>query len=282
MYNAAIKSLVGASILSIIFTSCGGNPREKAAQELYTQAESLVAEGNPSEAIVLLDSIASGYQEQVEWQRRAMALRPQAIIAETDGRIAAVSDSLSLLEGEFNAIKAKMKQINDARLVEPFSVDAATYRADFMSGTGIQPRVSEIGQFYVISSVNPGGPAHTHFTLTATDGQSVASGTVPYDGEMNYRISGSEVVTYSPEQSEAVGAFATAHRGQGATVTFTGKNSRAIKLSAREMDAIANCYEYSRAIVLARQLAFERERLTRQREIATSQLQRLTTPVEEK
>lgn len=277
MLNAIIKQTVSVAMVatSVFMISCGGESETaRAARLLYEQAQSCNLDGNPMEALVLLDSLQSTYKTETEWQRSAMKLRPTVMINSTEMQIRAVEDSISMLEERYNSLLPMMKKVDDPRLVEPYYVDRATFNADFMNGTGIQPRVSEIGQFYFVSSVNPGGLRHTGFTLVG-DGETVVAGPVPYDGEMNYRINGSEVITYSPEQSEAAGKFASENCGRAMTLILTGGKSRNLKFGSKQVDAIANCYNFSRAIVDARQLAFDRERLKRQLDIARSQAERL-------
>lgn len=283
MSNAIIKLTAAASVVaaSMVMISCGGESETaRAARQLYEQAQSCNLDGNPAEALLLLDSLQSTYKTETEWQRLAMKLRPTVMINATEMQIRAVDDSISMLEERYNMLLPKMKKVDDPRLVEPYYVDKATFNADFMNGTGIQPRVSEIGQFYFVSSVNPGGLKHTGFSLSC-DGESAVAGPVPYDGEMNYRINGSEVITYSPDQSDAAGIFADGHSGKDMMLTFTGGKAKNIKLNSKQVDAIANCYNFSRAIVDARQLAFERERLNRQLDIARSQAERLAASASE-
>lgn len=92
---------------------------------------------------------------------------------------------------------------------------------------------------------------------------------------MNYRIDGSEIVTYSADQSDKVGAFVKDHSTGAMTLTLTGGKNKSFKLSRKQIEGIVNCYNYSRSIIDARQLAFEKERLNRQLEIAKSQAERL-------
>lgn len=277
MLNAIIKQTVSVAIMatSVFMISCGGESETaRAARLLYEQARSCNLDGNPMEALILLDSLQLSYKTETEWQRSAMKLRPTVMINSTEMQIKAVEDSIAMLEELYNSLLPRMKKVDDPRLVEPYYVDRATFNADFMNGTGLQPRVSEIGQFYFVSSVNPGGLRHTGFTLVGEGGTATA-GPVPYDGEMNYRINGSEVITYSPEQSEAAGKLAAENRGRAMTLILTGGKSSKIKLGSKQVDAIANCYDFSRTIVDARQLAFERERLNRQLDIARNQAERL-------
>lgn len=278
MLNAAIKVSVAVAMTAagVFVTSCSSESETaRAARLLYEQAEADNIAGNPESALSLLDSLQNTYKTETEWQRAAMKLRPTVMINVTELQIQAVDDSIASYEQQYNALLPRMKRIDDPRLVEPYFVDRATYNPQFMNSTAIQPRVSEIGQLYFVSSVNPGGLNHTGFSLSC-DGETVQAGPVAYDGEMNYRINGSEVITYSPEQSEPVGAFSDNHSGQSMTLTFTGGKSKSTKLAAKQVEAIVNCYNFSRAIVEARQLAFERERLVRQLEIARSQAERLS------
>lgn len=267
---------MAAVAAGIASTSCSGESETaKAARLLYEQAQSLNIQGNPVGAIALLDSIQRAYPAEVEWQRAAMKLRPTLIINSTEQQMLAIDDSIVAMEQRYNSLLPAMKRVSDPRLVEPYYVAAAIYDPSFMDGTGVQPRVSDIGQFYFVSSVNPGGLKHTGFTLEC-DGESVAVGPVPYDGELNYRINGSEVITYSPDQSSLAGRFASLHRDRAMNLILTGEKRRVIKLNARQVNAIADCYDMSTAIVDARQLSFEKERLSRQLDIARSQAERLS------
>lgn len=277
MSNAVnrISILGAAAIAAMLFMSgCGESESARAARQLYEEAEACNIAGDPEKALVLLDSLQNTCKGETDWQRTAMKLRPTVMINASEKQIAVINDSIAMYESQYNAMQPLLRRIADARLVEPYMVDKATYNASFMNTTGLQPRVSEIGQLYFVSSANPGGLNHTGFTITC-DGESVSAGPVPYDGELNYRINNSEVVTYSPEQSDQVGAFVAAHAGRPMSLTLTGGKSKNIKFVSKDADAIVNCYNYSQAIVKARQLAFERERLNRQIEIARSQAERL-------
>lgn len=276
MYNATTKQVLFTTIAiaSFIITSCSESESTRNARDLYEQARTLNIAGKPVEAITILDSLQHAYPSETEIQRDAMKLRPTIIINAAEQRIVSIDDSIASLEQQYASMLSKMKRISDPRLVEPYYVDADTYNPDFMRTTGIQPRVSDIGQMYFVSSVNGENLKHTGFTLSS-DGGSVTVGPVPYDGELNYRINGSEVVTYSPDSSEPAGLFAMNAHGNKATATLTGGKSKVINISPKQLQAIENCYQFSRAIIVARQLAFEKERLHKQIEIARAQSERL-------
>lgn len=276
MYSATIKFLITFIVVvnALSFTSCSESETTCNARSLYEQARSLNIDGNPSAAIVLLDSLQHTYPAETEIQREAMKLRPTLIINSAEQKIIQLDDSIAEFERSYSSLLPVMKRVADPRLVEPYYVDAATYNAEFMKTTGVQPRVSEIGQFYFVSSVNGENLKHTGFTLNV-GAESVTVGPVAYDGEMNYRINGSEVVTYSPESSNPAGELAANNLGLKASIILNGAKSRTINLTSKQLQAIANCYLFSKSIVDARQLAFEKEHLAKQIEIARSQAERL-------
>lgn len=278
MSNATTKFAI-CGLVAIMAVSCGESESTRAARTLYEQAESLNLQGQPTDAIAMLDSLKNAYPAETEWQRAAMKLRPTLIVNEAEQRIVAIDDSIVKLEQRYTSLLPTMKRVDDPRLVEPYRVDAATYNPDFLKTTGVQPRVDEIGQLYFVSSVNGENLKHTGFTLVC-DGESVAVGPVPYDGELNYRINNSEVITYSPDQSASAAQLATDHQGGQASILLTGVKTKTIKLSPKQLQAIVNCYMFSQSIIEARQLAFEKEKLSRQIEIARSQSERLATQSE--
>lgn len=275
MYSVITKFTSILASLLLVSVSCSTESETaRAARQLYEQAQSLNLDGDPAAALILLDSIQKTYPDEIDWQRASMKFRPTLIINDSNNRIKAVEDSIQLLGETYHLLLPKMKQINNKQLVEPYYVDAATYNPDFMKTTGVQPRVSEIGQFYFLSSVNGETLKHTGFTISV-DGQSVQVGLVPYDNELNYRINGSEIITYSPDQSFAAGELVASNPTASVTIILTGSKNKTIRLNSKQIAAIANCFEFSRAIVDARQLSFEKERLQRVLEIANAQAEKL-------
>lgn len=273
MFNAATKLILPCSLIFLI--SCGGgSDKPDPAQELFAQAEAQLEAGNPESVITLLDSIKTAFPDSIAMLRRGMVLRREAVLQQIQKQMIATDDSINICMEEVNRLKPLMKTVNNPRLVEPYYVAAAGYNPDFMSSTGIQACVDEAGQFYLKSSVQS-TLKHTGITLSSSDGTSASAGPVPFDGELNYRINGSEVITFSPVQSAAIGQFAVDHRGSGATLTFTGGKKHSIKLSSKQVDAIATCYEYSKAMTTGRHLTFQREKLNRQEALTLQQIEQL-------
>lgn len=272
MYREATK--IAAIALAAVMTACGQSETTRQANELYGEADALIACGKPEQAVVILDSLQRAYPGETEVQRRAMHLRPQAIEKMTVSRISSIDSLIAVRQATYETLKGKMKKISGPDLVEPYYVYADTYNKEFLNTTGIEPRVTDIGQFYIISSVNPGGLKQQAVEISV-DGETASTGIVPYDGEMNYRINGSEVITFSPAACDTIGSLAAAHPSSSFKLTFKGeKKDMSVNLSARQRDAIITCYLFSQAIIDSREMAVQREKAERQLQIARDQIAR--------
>lgn len=268
LLNLLIITAVGATIVS-----CGSKTdrSDSAAASLLTEAKSCV-DTNPARAIELLDSLSKTYKTETGIIKDAMALRPRAIEQLSVHLIASADSLLEAKKHEIETLRGSMRWVKEPRMIDGYYIAKTAYNPDFMNTTGIEARVTDIGRFYIVSSANPG---NGHTSVTLTDGSaSATTGTVPYDGESNYRIGGGEVVTYSPEQSDTLGMF-TASASRPLTLQFNGRGKASRKLSARDAEAIATAYRYAKAVETARDTDIELQRLRKQLEIARSQQQRL-------
>lgn len=259
-------------VVALLVAACGGQKEESPAGDLYGEAEAAFQAGDYNRAILLLDSMQKAYPAEVELQRQGMALRPQVIEKETLREITTNDSLMAYDKAAAEQLQPKLKWVKTPRMIEGYWVATDGYNPDFMNSTAIQGRVSEIGEFYIVSSMKP---AANHTSISLSDGaQSAATPTVPYDGESNYRIDGGEIITFSPAQSDTIGAFAAAHRDQPLTLTFAGKSSRNVKLTASQVNALANLYDYSRAIIRSRDLYADRQRLEATLQVARGQIAR--------
>ena len=270
MKSYTLLLVVGAGIAG---ASCGSRSADAdaAPAALLEQAEAGV-NSDPATSILLLDSLSKTYRTETALVKQAMALRPRAIEQLTLREIAAADSLLEANKHEIETLRSSLRWVKEPRMVDGYYIASTAYDPDFMNTTGIEARVTDIGRFYVVSSANPG---NGHTSVTITDGSaSATTGEVPYDGESNYRIGGGEVVTYSPEKSDTLGAFAAQASGP-LTLRFNGRGKSSRKLSARDVEAIAVAYRYSKAVESARNADIEQQRLRKQFEIARSQQQRL-------
>ncbi len=266
---------IGSCLLALM-CACGGKQENPQARELLDNANAAFEQQDYDLATTLLDSLQKTFPSELGIQRESMALRPK-VIEQTALLQLQQLDSLDAADtSTLTALKPALKWVKTPGMIEGYWIDAKAYNPNFMNTTGIEARVNEIGQFYIVSSVNPAGHLkHTSVTLK-TGSESVTTQTVPYDGESNYRLGGGEVITFSPEQSDTIGFTAmqamNANPSATGTLIFNGaKNTKSIRLNAAQTAAIANAYRYSSAVIRARDNQVQRQKLNRTIEIARQQ-----------
>lgn len=275
MLNEVNKIVLPACVAATMFTTaCGPSAEEKAARSLYDQAEAHMKSGSYVIAVQLLDSIEHNYKDQVDVRRDVMHLRP-TIIEEATLIEISKNDSLQAeMHKAYEEILPSMKKISKEELVEPYWIAIDGNSSDFLNTTGIQARVSADGEFYMISEViGAGNLHHSSFTLKTSSGESVTSGEVPYDGELNYRLSGSETVTYDAARCDSVGLFAEQHSTMPMTLIFNGENgkTKSVNLTAKQVGGIAAAYRMGYALTQGHRLALQRNMLEKKLAIARDQ-----------
>lgn len=276
---------VGSCLIALM-CACGGKQENPQARELLDNANAAFEQQDYALATTLLDSLQKTFPSELGIQRESMALRPK-VIEQTAVVQMQQLDSLDAADtSTLTSLKPALKWIKTPGMIEGYWIDAKAYNPNFMNTTGIEARVNEIGQFYIVSSVNPAGSLkHTSITLKTASG-SATTQTVPYDGESNYRIGGGEVITFSPEQSDTIGAAAlhavSTNPSVSGTLIFNGaKTNKSIRLTAAQTAAIANAYRYSSAVIRARDNQVQRQKLNRTIEIARQQAVKASaTPTE--
>jgi len=268
--------------VSMMLYACNTtSPERRSAEQLLASAEAEINNGDPDAGILLLDSIAKTYPEQTEVRKMALSLRPRAVEAKTIREIESTDSLLAELELRYNETESLMKKIDDKNLLEPYYVPVKGYDPKFVSGTGVQARVDAVGQFYMLSSVV--GKSLRHIAVGFTSGnESVATKSVKADGETNFRMNGSELITYEPGGCDTIGEFFLKNRNSVVKGFFVGENGKKtpFRLSHDQIDGIADAYVYSRSIVDARNAAVLRQKLERQLQVARDQIAR--TSLQEK
>lgn len=264
--------------LAIAGSGCSSKSENPDARNLLAKAENDFNSGNYASSIALLDSLQKTFPAETALQREAMAMRPKVIEAEATKALAAVDSTYNADIETLKSLKTQLKWIKTPGMIEGYWIAPAVYRSDFMNTTGIEARVSEIGEFYIVSSVNPAGNLKHQSIGLKTSAGNARTQNVAYDGESNYRIGGAEVITFSPAQSDTIGMVARnaveANQAAGASVIFYGvKGEKSVKISPAVLKGIGKAYAYSAATIRARDLQVERERLNRTIEIARRQQQ---------
>ena len=264
--------------LAIAGSGCSSKSENPDARNLLAKAENDFNSGNYASSIALLDSLQKTFPAETALQREAMAMRPKVIEAEATKALAAVDSTYNADIETLKSLKTQLKWIKTPGRIEGYWIAPEVYRSDFMNTTGIEARVSEIGEFYIVSSVNPAGNLKHQSIGLKTSAGNARTQNVAYDGESNYRIGGAEVITFSPAQSDTIGMVARnaveANQAAGASVIFYGvKGEKSVKISPAVLKGIGKAYAYSAATIRARDLQVERERLNRTIEIARRQQQ---------
>lgn len=274
MYKEIIKS---AAIFSMLFAvSCAGESPETAkARQLYEAAEQAEQTGDIHTAIVCLDSLDTHCKNQTEWIKHSLQLRPKLIITEAKIQIDSLDKVVNTTRLKTDSITQGLTLVS-LPSVDGFFVETAAYNPRFTDTTGLSPRVSPAGEFYLVSSLNPAGSAkHNRVALKIGDAE-VSTDPVDYDGALNYRINNGEIITFSPSKSKALGQFAFDNRGQAGTLVFYAGDTpkKSIKLSQKQVDGIARMFDYSNLINQGRTASIEIERLNKRIELANQKLQK--------
>lgn len=266
----------------MLLSSCGGQKNNPEAEALLDQARNAYNAADYSLATTMLDSLQHNYPDQIELQKQGMALRPQVIEAVAIKQMAEI-DSLTQVDlATIESLKSSLKWVKTEGMIEGYWIAPQAYNPAFMNSNGIEARVSEIGQFYLVSSLNPSKLNHTAVAVTI-GGETARTPDVAYDGESNYRIGGGEVITFSPEQSDAIGKLAASFGGNtpAGQLTFIGKGNKKVALNQAQTSAIAQAYRYSSAVIRARDNAVERKRLEKTIETARRQAASLASRTQE-
>lgn len=262
-----------ASAAATLLVACSGSKENPDARALMDEATSAFEAADYNRATSLLDSLQKAFPGELTIQREGMTLRPKVIEKLAEIKIASIDSATIADNATMERIKPLLKWVKTPGMIEGYWTDAKAYNPSFMNGTGIEARVSEIGQFYIVSSASP-QLKHTAIAVSGPKGEA-ATQAVPYDGESNYRIGGGEVITFSPEQSDTIGVVADESLSAGATpltLKFLGGKAKSLKLSQAQAQGIVNAYRYSQALVRARDNQVQRQKLEKTIEIARRQL----------
>lgn len=269
MFNAAIKPIAIASIL-LALSSCGKSQETADAEALLAQASEALEAGDADRANILIDSLQAAFPAQTDVQREALTLRPKVMEALIVKKLVTTDSLIAEYSALNERLAPKMKKVTDKELLEPYYVPTSVYNAEFMNTTGVQPRVDEIGRFFIISSVCGRGLRHESLSFKSAAGE-VSTGAIPSGSDMNFVVGNNEMITFSPEQCDTVGQFVTANLGSPVTVTFKGKKNFSQKLTPAQAQAFADAYAFSKSIIQARDLTVQREKLDRQLQVARDQ-----------
>jgi len=244
-------------------SSCKGSDGNNAseARMIFDKARNALNGGNARDCIVLLDSHDKNYAGDSEMMKQSLRLRPKALMQITREEIATADSIAGANKLLLDSLKPLMTHI-DVPGTEGYFMKASAVDPDFMNRTGLSPRVSEIGEFYLVSSVNPAGNLR-HWSVSAVVGDVMATtDTVPYDGTLSFRTNNSEVITYTPAASKGIGELIAGNTGLPVKILFNGPEKRtSVTLNDRQIEGIATAYRYACAVNDMRDATIDLQRL---------------------
>lgn len=177
--------------------------------------------------------------------------RKEAIAAERENWENAIKDSLSVFEKRLEetekALPVKREEvsrllgeftfIDNPREVEGFYIYTPLAKEYPLTGSGIAARLSKGEGAEVIAALS--GANFEAIRLSAPDGESVASESVPYDQALNYRAGGLNTVAFTGHQADSLLLFAADHSGEPLTLTYLNPAVvKSVKISPSQQTAL--------------------------------------------
>lgn len=265
VYRHIAGSACAVTLAAVALTSCKGATDNSGAEAriIFDKAQNALNNGHARDCIEFLDSLDSNYAGDSEMMKQSIKLRPKALMQITREDIAAADSIAATNKLLLDSLKPLMTHV-DVPGTEGYLMKTSAIDPGFMNHTGVSPRVSEIGEFYLVSSVNPAGGLQ-HWSVSAAVGDIIATtDTVLYDGALNFRTNNSEVITFTPAGSRSIGELvASTGSNIPVKILFNGQNGRShsISLNAAQIDGIATAYRYACAVNDMRDATIDLQRL---------------------
>ncbi len=275
MFNAAIKpALILCAILML--ASCGNGQKEEASA-LYKNAEALYNAQMYDSTLSVLDTLYKRYPAETDVIRQGihlMALAQEQIsiagIAHADSVIAANAPIVKEIEKDFIVVK-------NPDLVENYRIYKTLKNTPLINRTGLEPRVDDNGNIYLVSLLQGRAVNHTMLRVIAPDGSSAETASVPYDDAQNYRFKNdgitNEMVTFHADQCNEFCKFIADNTDKHLKLEFVGKTSYRIHMQATLKNAIARSYTYSVAIQAGLKAESEKLYYNKRLEVAKKQIE---------
>lgn len=269
MYNATIKTLIAAflAMAALSVTSCGGDNQVKTAQSMLERARTAANAGQYEAAKLLLDSIDSVCPKAVDVRREGMSLMATVREGLLNAQIAQTDSLLAVAQLRGDSLQQRLCKVENP--IEPYFVVTEL-------GTvtkGLDPRLMPDGTLYILSRLSSPKIRHTSVSLSAPDGTSAATASIPRDGERNDDTGGIETITFIGTDADTIGAFVHAHIGSPLTLGFASTDGKTTEMTLpqQQAQAIAAAYGYADNIRQRKILNIRRRALEEQLGLNRSQ-----------
>lgn len=266
MFNAISRYFCASAILLAI-TACGNADRDS-AKALLDESRQAVEKHDYNKAFELIDTLNVRYRTQTEVRHEALVLRAQAMegmaidsISAGDRALAEATLALDAFDGRFRHIESTVG-LDGYFLPEGVSDKV-------MTATGIQPRVSEDGHFYIVANVQGRSIGLESIEFTANGNTKSSSVLSP---SRVVSVEGSEIASFTPEDLEGLAQWLIANPDITRCTLHGSKGNIDVKLSSAAKKQLVECAAYSQALQAKRLALVHREKYERMLAAARDQL----------
>ena len=103
----------------ILFTACGGNSKQKEAEDLLKQAGALFEQKKYDEARACIDSLRSAYPNAIDARKKALALYQEIELKRAQEELALTDSLLQQVQHEYDDMQAKVEKDKAELLATP-------------------------------------------------------------------------------------------------------------------------------------------------------------------
>lgn len=277
MFNAINKTIMAGAILAIALSGCS-DKENLGAQELYSKSEAAIQASDFSGALVLLDTLNSRYPKQTQIRKDALRLRAEAMQGIALDSIASESKTLAEATIKVDEWRPKFRHVDSSVGLEGYFIPKNAPEK-VMTSTGIQPRVSEKGFFYIVANVE--GRSIGLRSLEFVDGNELVSSSAISPARI-VKVEGSESASFNPEDLEGIGEWLLQHPNASKLIIKGAKGNATVKIDKALRGQLTDCYQYGAALQALHLASVKREKYERMLATSRDQLDNLPVPEKQK
>ena len=247
------------------------------AENLYSEAETLLASNKPESTIALIDSISKKYPGEIELQRKAMHLRTLADSVVIDKEEILIDSALHADSIVFTTLQNEFIYVKNKEMVEGYYIDKSLSSNSLFERTGIEPRVDENGNMFIVSCLFGKNYNHTYLSALCNKGTSQTK-KVEYDDNLNYHYTSErgkcEMVTFLAETCTDFTEFIKDNSEEKITIEFCGDKKHSTTLNPTIAKAIKRTCLFSKAMISGKNATAKKIYIAKKREIIRLQISR--------
>lgn len=266
MFNAISRYFYAAAVLLAV-TACGNAERDS-AKTLLDESRQAVEKHDYNKAFELLDTLNVRYRAQTEVRREALVLRAQAMEGMAIDSISAGDRALAEATLALDAFDGKFRHVDSSVGLDGYYLPEGV-SDKVMTTTGIQPRISDDGHFYIVANVQ-GRTIGLESIEFSANGTTVASTVLSPSRVIS--VEGSEIASFTPEDLEGIAPWIIANPDIARCVLHGSKGNIEVKLTPAAKKQLVECASYAGALQAKRLAMVHREKYERMLAAARDQL----------